>query len=131
MNGFIVILGKILGDSSFINTPKGIIPRRLLKPARKDAAGAMDQDEEYDDSNSGILITDQGSRIGVVFVPTDEDENMAEMHFIINGVDQGACTNQIPLGRAPLYVVIDVYGTTKKIRIIQLYGSKCNDFFLN
>lgn len=97
----------------------------MLKPVGNEPShNGANHDGEDDYNNSGILLTDEGSRIGVVFVPTDADKTMAEMHFIINGVDQGPSTKQIPLGRAPLYVVIDVYGTTKQIRIVQLYGSK-------
>lgn len=93
----------------YVRTPRGMIPKRLLRPSVSD----------------GILLTDKGSRIGVVFIPTENDKTKGEMHFIINGVDQGPCTKDIPLDKAPpLHVVIDVYGTTKQIRIIQLYGSK-------
>lgn len=69
-----------------------------------------------------ILPTDIGSRIGVMYVPTSARE--ADMHFIINGEDQGACTRNIPFASAPLHVVVDVYGATKQVRIIQLYGGK-------
>ena len=106
--------GNILGDSIYVRTPRGMIRKRLLRPAVVEGS----------DSNSGILLTDKGSRIGVVFVPTENDRDKAEMHFIINGVDQGPCTKDIPMDKAPMHVVIDVYGTTKQIRIIQLYGSK-------
>lgn len=73
-------------------------------------------------SSKVILPTDAGSRIGVMYVPTSEHE--ADMHYIINGEDQGACVKRIPFTNAPLYVVVDVYGTTKKVRIIQLYVGK-------
>jgi len=63
-----------------------------------------------------------GSRIGVMYIPTDDKE--AEMHYIINGEDMGACVKRIPYKDAPLHVVVDVYGTTKKVRIVQLYHGK-------
>ncbi|XP_023299598.2 neuralized-like protein 2 [Lucilia cuprina] len=120
--------GTILGDSMYVRTPRGMIPKRLLRPSVADISGSGD-------CNPGILLTDKGSRIGVVFVPTEYDETKGEMHFIINGVDQGPCTKDIPLDKAPLHVVIDVYGTTKQIRIIQLYGivslqNACRDAIL-
>ncbi|CAD7014869.1 neuralized-like protein 2 isoform X2 [Ceratitis capitata] len=101
---------NILGNSMYVRTPIGMIPKRLLRPA-----------VDNGDGNSGILLTDKGSRIGVVYVPTESDKDKGEMHFIINGVDQGPCTKDIPMDNSPLHVVIDVYGTTKQIRIIQLY----------
>lgn len=48
--------------------------------------------------------------------------NLAEMHYIINGEDKGTFTRKLPYKEAPLYAVVDVYGTTKQVRIIQLYG---------
>lgn len=44
------------------------------------------------------------------------------MHYIINGEDQGAFTRKLPYKDAPLFAVVDVYGATKQVRIIQLYG---------
>lgn len=46
------------------------------------------------------------------------------MHFIINGVDQGPCVRNIPFRNGALHAVVDVYGTTKQVKIIQLYGSE-------
>lgn len=100
---------NLLGDATHVRTPRGLLPKRLLRPS-------------MDNGNSDILLTDRGSRIGIMYVPTEGDASKAELHFIINGVDKGPVSKDIPLNRAPLYVVIDVYGTTKQIRIIQLEG---------
>ncbi|KAL1512772.1 hypothetical protein ABEB36_002304 [Hypothenemus hampei] len=93
---------KTKRDCSTIRTCRGTVPDSLLKPSRP---------------LSDILPTDMGSRIGVMYIPTDEKE--AEMHYIINGEDMGPCVKRIPYKNAPLHVVVDVYGTTKKVRIIQ------------
>ncbi|KAF7271832.1 hypothetical protein GWI33_015312 [Rhynchophorus ferrugineus] len=95
---------KVTKESNIIKTCRGTIPVSLLKPPRH---------------MQDILPTDTGSRIGVMYIPTDDKE--AEMHYIINGEDMGACVRSIPYKDAPLHVVVDVYGTTKKVRIIQLY----------
>ncbi|ALC40889.1 CG3894, partial [Drosophila busckii] len=100
---------NLLGDATHVRTPRGLLPKRLLRPS-------------MDNGNSDILLTDRGSRIGIIYVPTEYDASLAELHFIINGVDRGPVSRNIPLNKAPLYVVIDVYGTTKQIRIIQLEG---------
>lgn len=101
-----------IGDGCFIRTSRGIIPRNILKPVSRDGTG------------TDFLATDRGSRIGVLFVPTMQDPNKAEMHFIINGQDQGPCTKDIPFKEGALHAVVDVYGTTKQVRVIQLYGSE-------
>ncbi|CAG9761852.1 unnamed protein product [Ceutorhynchus assimilis] len=105
-------------NSNSLKTCRGAVPVSLLKPSRA-----------FED----ILPTDMGSRIGVMYVPTDAKE--AEMHYIINGEDMGACVKRIPYNNAPLHVVVDVYGTTKKVRIIQLYAvptlqAACRDAIL-
>lgn len=91
--------------SDYLRTLFGNVPLRSLKPSKP--------------NGHDILPTDVGSKIGVMYVPTDAFE--AEMHYIINGKDQGAFARHIPYSLTPLYVVVDVYGTTKKVRIVQLY----------
>lgn len=71
-----------------------------------------------------------GARIGIVYVRSRHNANKATMHFIVNGEDQGPCTTEIPYTEGDLYVVVDIYGTTKQVKIIQLYGSKYNKYYL-
>ncbi|KXJ77315.1 hypothetical protein RP20_CCG007830 [Aedes albopictus] len=116
---------SILGEGINVRTSRGVFPRNLLRPMSQDGGGSAD-----------ILPTDTHSRIGIIFVPTPNEADKAEMHFIINGEDQGPCTQDIPYTKGALHVVIDVYGTTKQVKIIQLYGistlqSACRDAILS
>lgn len=96
------------GGGMHFRTSRGLIPRSVLRPM----------------SMTDMHPMDTGSRIGVMFVPTTKDKTKGEMHFIINGQDQGASTKDIPYTQGPLHAVVDVYGTTKQVKIIQLYGRK-------
>ncbi|XP_054278038.1 neuralized-like protein 2 [Macrosteles quadrilineatus] len=113
-----------LGDKNNVRTSRGTIPRSVLRPS-----GSSDVSHD-------ILPTDVGSRIGVVYIPCGRGRgDVAEMHFIINGEDQGPCSKDIPFKEGPLYAVVDIYGTTKQVRIVQLYGvsslqSACRDAIL-
>uniref|UniRef100_A0A224XLX0 Putative notch signaling protein n=2 Tax=Panstrongylus TaxID=65342 RepID=A0A224XLX0_9HEMI len=113
-----------LGDENSVQTARGTIPRSVLRPS---LGGAVTEE---------ILPTDVGSRIGVVYVPRKMSQSsLAEMHLIINGEDQGPCSSNIPYTDGPLYAVVDVYGTTKQVRAVQLYGvaslqSACRDAIL-
>jgi len=98
-----------LGEGSLVRTPRGFIQLKALVPS-------ITKSREYEGMN--LLATDIGSRIGVMYVPTSETK--ADMHFIINGEDQGPCARDIPYQVNPLYAVVDVYGSTKKVRVIQL-----------
>lgn len=120
---------SVLGDGRVVKTPRGIISKMVLKPQTP-----------LNGSAQGILPMDAGSRIGVMFVPcakvSKDDQDLAEMHFIINGEDQGPCTKAIPYTTGPLHAVVDVYGTTKQVKIIQIYGVKslqhvCRDAILH
>lgn len=109
---------KLRSDNGVIRTCRGTVPLHVLKPIKH---------------SRDILPTDTGSRIGVMYIPINEHE--ANMHYIVNGEDLGACVKHIPYSDVPLHVVVDVYGTTKKVRIIQLYGvptlqSACRDAIL-
>lgn len=96
---------NILGNGMNIRTSRGLIPRSVLRPT----------------TDMNPCPMDTGSRIGVMFVPTIKDKTKAEMHFIINGIDQGPYSREIPYTEGPLHAVVDVYGTTKQVKIIQLY----------
>lgn len=129
---------SILGDGEYVNTYRGVFKRSLLRPLPRLRASETDMEgahlslssdssssssEDPGSNSDNILPTDVGSRIGIVYVVKD---NKAEMHFILNGEDQGPCAKDIPYGEGakPLYAVVDVYGTTKKVRIIQLCGGQ-------
>lgn len=108
--GYRTNVRRLTADGHVIHTCRGPIPLAMLKPSSQFG------------SETDILPTDIGSRIGVMYVPTSAYE--ADMHFIINGEDQGACTRNIPFTVAPLHAIVDVYGATKQVRIIQLYGGE-------
>ncbi|XP_018395325.1 PREDICTED: hydrocephalus-inducing protein [Cyphomyrmex costatus] len=113
---------KLVTDGVNVQTSRGVIPFNALKP-------------NIDGSSQCILPTDTGSRIGIMYVPQAGCPDKAEMHFIINGEDQGVCGKDIPYKAGPLRAVVDVYGTTKQVRIVQLYGvstlqSACRDAIL-
>lgn len=99
---------KLVTDGVSVQTSRGVIPFSALRP-------------NIIDSSQYILPTDAGSRIGIMYVP-QAGSDKAEMHFIINGEDQGVCWQDIPYKAGPLRAVVDVYGTTKQVRIVQLYG---------
>lgn len=137
---------SVLGTGEHIYTSRGVIPRSMLLPTKRPRASVGGEDSVTDFSSEGtslssgpgscgkssILPTDVGSRIGVMYVTRGQS---ADMHFIINGEDQLYATD-IPHQDAPLYAVVDVYGTTKHVRIVQLYGvvaslqSACRDAIL-
>jgi neuralized-like protein 2 len=102
----------LVREGEFFMTPRGYIPRRALMP-----------NSGKSENGPYLLPTDVGSRIGVMYVPGEDGK--ADMHFIINGEDQGHCARDIPYQNAPLYAVVDVYGSTKQVRIVQL-KSKSN-----
>ncbi|XP_063977293.1 neuralized-like protein 2 [Diachasmimorpha longicaudata] len=114
---------KLKTDGITVHTSRGLIPYAALTP-----------NLTQNDTSQDILPTETGSRIGVMYVP-QAGTDLAEMHFIINGVDQGVCGKDIPYREGPLHAVVDVYGTTKQVRIVQLYGvstlqSACRDVIL-
>ncbi|XP_076061085.1 neuralized-like protein 2 isoform X2 [Oratosquilla oratoria] len=113
-----------------LQTSRGLVPKCALQPAPYVFTSPSGRKITLKRDN--ILPTDEGSRIGVIYIPKGE---LAEMHYIINGEDQGAFTKKLPYKEAPLFVVVDVYGTTKQVRIVQLYGvgslkSACRDTIL-
>lgn len=118
---------ELTGYSSYGGPETRIVPQIREQQRQLEAAVLTtqpellgDDDEEINDEE--VLPTDEGSRIGIVYVVKGDK---AEMHFIINGEDQGPCTRDIPYKDGPLYALVDVYGTTKQIRLIPLISGKC------
>ena len=78
------------------------------------SSSSSSSDSSVDGVTENILPTDEGSRIGVYYV-INKATDLAEMHFVINGEDQGPCVNNIPHHQDPIRAVVDVYGTTKQV----------------
>ena len=127
---------SLLGDGDYVLTYNGMLHKSVLRPdikrTRSDISPALrtfgsrrSSSDAGREGEGDILPTDVGSRIGVVYVIRN---NRAELHFLINGEDQGPCAKDIPCDGRDLYVVVDVYGTTKQVRIIQLYPGENHDF---
>ncbi|XP_078506586.1 neuralized-like protein 2 [Lissotriton helveticus] len=64
--------------------------------------------------------TARRSRIGVLYTP--QADGTGDMHIIINGEDMGASAKALP-AQQPLYAVVDVFASTKSVRVVQVeYG---------
>ncbi|NWY29952.1 NEUL2 protein, partial [Pheucticus melanocephalus] len=67
-----------------------------------------------------LPATARRSRIGVLYAP--QPDGTADMHIVINGEDMGPSARGLPATR-PLYAVIDVFASTKSVRVIPVdYG---------
>jgi neuralized-like protein 2 len=69
---------QLLGSSKspYLKTGYGNVCRALLRPI----ANHMSNKD-----SSEMLPTDTGSRIGIIYVPSKDNKDFAEMHFIVNG----------------------------------------------
>lgn len=95
-------------DGNHVFTSRGTFPTSIL---RSSVNSRVDK-----------LPTDVGSRIGVLYLPNSE--NTATMHFIINGEFVVPMSRTIPFNDGPIRAVIDVYGATKRVRIVQVYNGE-------
>ncbi|NXG92136.1 NEUL2 protein, partial [Stercorarius parasiticus] len=67
-----------------------------------------------------LPATARRSRIGVLYAP--QPDGTADMHIVINGEDMGPSARRLPTTR-PLYAVVDVFASTKSVRVIPVeYG---------
>ncbi|KAK4037107.1 neuralized-like protein 2 isoform X1 [Daphnia magna] len=65
------------------------------------------------------LPSEVGSLIGLHYKPYND--LFAHLHLIVDGVDRGVVESDIPYNSKPLFVVADIYGTTKEIQIRQMH----------
>ncbi|XP_050440519.1 neuralized-like protein 2 [Adelges cooleyi] len=93
-------------DGNHIYTSRGTFPTSILRSSSE--------------NKTEKLPTDVGSRVGVLYLPCGN--NMAIMHFIINGEFVVPFSRVIPYNDCPIRAVIDVYGATKRVRIVQVYN---------
>jgi len=133
-------LFNIGSNDEYIHTPFASIRRQFIEPVQK--------------SDTDIQPTSIGSRIGVVYA---FKQKSIHMHCIFNGFDYGPFSilkiepsliengeiNYPPKKRqrtcwtsdqsineqTKFWAFVDVYGATKRVRILQIYGRKF--FFLS
>ncbi|CAG0917564.1 unnamed protein product [Notodromas monacha] len=68
-----------------------------------------------------LLPAEVGSRLGMILVteaPAGEEASV-ELHFVVNGIPHGPMATSIPYKSGPLYAVVDVYGATRRVCIVQ------------
>ncbi|XP_053552764.1 neuralized-like protein 2 [Bombina bombina] len=107
-----------LMSDPYLKVGKFKIPREKLVARSRPGRYSHILDDLY---KSNILPpTARRSRIGVLYEP--QSDGTRNMHIIINGEDMGASARGIP-ATPPLYAVVDVFASTKSVRVIQLeYG---------
>ncbi|XP_043565943.1 neuralized-like protein 2 [Chiloscyllium plagiosum] len=107
----------LCSTEAYLQIGKCRIPKDKLVGRSRPGRYSHLLDELY---KTNILpATARGSRVGVLYTT---HANMGEMHIVINGEDMGPCAREIPINQ-PLYAVVDVFASTKTVRIIQVdYG---------
>ncbi|XP_068118156.1 neuralized-like protein 2 [Hyperolius riggenbachi] len=111
-------IGKGFLSDPYLKIGKYKIPRDKLVARSKPGRFSHILDELY--KINVLPPTARRSRIGVMFEP--QSDGTRHMHIIINGEDMGASACGIP-PLQPLYAVVDVFASTKSVRVIQLeYG---------
>lgn len=94
------------------------IPRDKLVGRSRPGRYSHVLDELY--RTNALPPTARRSRIGVLYAP--RPDGTADMHIVINGEDMGPSARGLPAAR-PLYAVVDVFASTKSVRVIQVeYG---------
>jgi neuralized-like protein 2 len=80
--------------SPYLKTIFGNVCRAVLRPV----SNMRNKDL------SEMLPTDTGSRIGIIYVPSKDNKDLAEMHFIVNG-ENFVQAIDIPYKESNLFVV--------------------------
>ncbi|KAM4649857.1 neuralized-like protein 2 [Amazona ochrocephala] len=94
------------------------IPRDVLVGRSRPGRYSHILDELY--RTNVLPPTARRSRIGVLYTP--QPDGTSDMHIIINGEDMGPSARRLPAAR-PLYAVVDVFASTKSVRVIPVdYG---------
>lgn len=89
---------------------------------------ALQKTPFVENTPSAMKNLDVGFKVGVVYIPRNDE--VADLFYLINGDLFGPYALQIPYKEVPLHVVIDVYGRTRKVRILQIQPGKGDYTFL-
>ncbi|XP_048354742.1 neuralized-like protein 2 [Sphaerodactylus townsendi] len=112
--------GRVRGFLSdpFLLVENVRIPREKLVGRSRPGRYSHILDNLY---KSNVLpATARRSRIGVLY--TLQPDGTANMHMVINGEDMGPSAKGLPASH-PLYAVVDIFASTKSVRLIQVeYG---------
>ncbi|XP_075294426.1 neuralized-like protein 2 [Opisthocomus hoazin] len=102
----------------FLVVGQARIPRDALVGRSRPSRYSHILDDLY---RANVLpATARRSRIGVLYAP--QPDGTADMHILINGEDMGPSARGLPAAR-PLYAVVDVFASTKSVRVIPVeYG---------
>lgn len=98
---------EIVFSDDTIHTCWGSYPRFSLK--------SLDPSDELSDVKVGF-------KIGILYIPTDD--TVANLYSVINGQVLGPFATEIPYREHPLYGVVDIYGNTKRVRLLQIQARK-------
>ncbi|KAM6298858.1 neuralized-like protein 2 [Aegotheles albertisi] len=94
------------------------VPRDTLVGRSRPGRYSHILDDLY--KTNALPATARCSRIGVLYAP--QPDGTADMHILINGEDMGPSARRLPAAR-PLYAVVDVFASTKSVRVIPVeYG---------
>ncbi|XP_054165052.1 neuralized-like protein 2 [Oppia nitens] len=122
-NGDQFVYDSLMPSTSTIspsNSQSSLVNHIYYHNVNGEDSSSLDTNSSDDSTaNMAYLPTDVGSKVGVMYAVTGD---RAEMHFIFNGEDHGIYAKDIPYRKGPLFAVVDIYGTTKQVRIVQLYG---------
>ena len=115
-----------LGDQTECAWPYGLDTNKVevLEDCIRTSCGnypriPLSSAEEADERISDLEV---GYKVGVVYIPDDED--FAELYYVVNGNVFGPYARGIPYKQSPLFAVADLFGRTKKVRVLPLRFGK-------
>eukprot|EP00794_Sanderia_malayensis_P019083 gene19083-20999_t len=98
----------------------------LTSPASSSNLGSFDKQLDINyklfKAHNNILPTDIGSRIGI------HVSLKGELYFFVNGRRFGPCASDIPIDNDDVFAVVDLYGVTKQIRVVQVKVPTLEEF---
>lgn len=101
----------IIGNDDYLDTYRGTCSRTILEAVPQLRETVINTNSRF------VRSTAVGSRIGIFYHTVGD---LAVMHVLLNGKDCGHYAIGIPYKRRKIYAVVDVYGKTREVRIVQI-----------